>query len=86
MSERDLQLTYPLSEDSLKITKSKAFLQQIIKAMNSFDNDGLNFSDTLGMMCIDNLQASKKVAKAIIRELFNNNLLSETIKGLKSVR
>ena len=87
MSERGIQRSYhPLSEDSIKITQSKAFLQQMMKAMNSIENSNFDFSETLEIMCRDNLEASKKVTKALLRELLNNNIISEVVKGLKCLR
>ena len=58
----------------------------MMKAMNSIENSNFDFSETLEIMCRDNLEASKKVTKALLRELLNNNIISEVVKGLKCLR
>ena len=58
----------------------------MIKASNSIDNSGIDFSEMLNIMCIDNISATRKMAKAYVRELLNKNHVDDIEKGLKSVR
>lgn len=58
----------------------------MLKANNSYENSGVDFSEMLNIMCVDNIAASKKMAKAYVRELLNKNHVDDIEKGLKSVR
>mmetsp|Transcript_5776 Transcript_5776/g.6910 ORF Transcript_5776/g.6910 Transcript_5776/m.6910 type:complete len:199 (-) Transcript_5776:1658-2254(-) len=86
MAETDIQQTYPLTEDAIAISQSKSFMQQILKANNSYDSSSVDFSEMLNMMCVNNLPNTKKMAKAYIRELLNKNHVDDIQKGLNNVR
>lgn len=77
---------YPLSEDALAIVQSKAILLQLIKASESSYSNAADFSEMLSMMCTNNYQNTKKMAKVYIRELLNKNHPDEIQKGLKQLR
>lgn len=73
ISDSEMQARYPFSENAQRIVVSKEILKQLIKA----------FANMLNMMCTNNYQFSKKMAKTYIREFLNKNQTEDIQKGLK---
>lgn len=74
ISDSEMQVKYPFSENAKKIVQSKDILKQLIKASEtSFGPNAVNFANMLNMMCTNNYQFSKKMAKTYIREFLNKN-------------